>query len=224
MVSPEHGRSSNSPNVKILKLTIEGTNGNLLCAALDDGSLFLFDLEHPLASELSVGMELDESLQFRLESASEAYRCRRKALDLLARAEHSRRGLEQKLYKREFSSDHIKQALDRLESAGSLDDRRFAESWLRSRLRNHPEGPVRLMASLASKGVAGSVASAAVETVLAELDDMDAENALERAWAKLSRKSGMNDEKLLRALVRRGFPAFRVRALLKRMRLETEDS
>ena len=161
---------------------------------------------------------MDESILADLESASESYRCRRKALDLLARSEQCRRGLAVKLSKKGFSREAVSSALDRLVSAGFLDDRRFAEAWVRSRLRSRPEGPSRLRGALMSRGIGGSVAREAVETVLEELGDDEAEEAMERAWDKLSRRSGITDEKLLAALVRRGFQVSRVRALIRRKR------
>lgn len=218
MVSPEQGRSSSSPNVKVSELKREGTDGSVLRVRLDNGSLFLLDADHPAAIRLSVGTDMDESLFADLESASETYRCRRKALDLLARSEQCRRGLAVKLSKKGFSREAVSSALDRLVSAGFLDDRRFSEAWVRSRLRNRPEGPSRLRGALMSKGIGGSVAREAVESVLEELGDDEAEDAMERAWDKLSRRSGITDEKLLAALVRRGFPVSRVRALIRSKR------
>ena len=103
MVSPEHGRSSSSPNVKISELKREGTDGSVLRVRLDDGSLFQLDADDPLALHLSVGSELDESNLADLESASESYRCRRKALNLLSRSEQCRRGLAVKLFKKGFT-------------------------------------------------------------------------------------------------------------------------
>ncbi len=214
-VNPEHGRSSSSPNVKISELKREGTDGSVLRVRLEDGSLFLLDADHPAALHLSAGLDLDESILADLESASETYRCRRKALDLLARSEQCRRGLAVKLSKKGFSREAVSSALDRLVSAGFLDDRRFAEAWVRSRLRSRPEGPSRLRGALMSRGIGGSAAREAVETVLEELGDDEAEEAMERAWDKLSRRSGITDEKLLAALVRRGFLVSRVRALIR---------
>ncbi len=219
----EHVRSSSSPSVKVSELKREGTDGSVLRVRLDDGSLFLLDAGHPIALRLTVGDELDEPDLSDLESGSETYRCRRKALDLLARSEQCRRGLMVKLSKKGFSRGSISEALDRVESAGLLDDRRFAETWVRSRLRSQPEGPSRLLSALASKGVNISVARDAVESVLEDLGDDEAEATLERAWEKLSRRSGITDEKLLTALVRKGFSVTRARALIRTKNSEFPD-
>jgi len=214
MVSPEHGRNSNSPNVKVSELKREGTDGSVLRVRLDDGSLFLLDAGLPPSSLLSVGLEVDEDLLILLASAADLFGCRRKALSLLARAEQCRRGLTVKLLKKGYSREAVVSSLDWLVSAGLLDDRRFAEAWARSRLRGQPEGPSRLRAALMAKGIASDVARGAVESVFEELGDEEADGVLERAWEKISRRPGISEDKLINALVRRGFQFNKIRALL----------
>lgn len=215
MVSPEHGKNSNSPNVRISELKREGTDGGVLRVLLDDGSLFLLDADHPSALHLSVDLSLDPEQLIILKTASELFNCYHKALSLLARAEQCRWGLTAKLSKKGYSREAVSVSLDRLVSAGLLDDRRYAEAWVRSRLRSRPEGPSRLQGALMAKGVNSAVAREAVTSIFEELDDDDADETLERAWEKLSRRSGMKEDKLISALVRRGFRISRVRNLLK---------
>ena len=215
MVNPEPGRSSSSPNVKITELKREGTDGNVLHVHLDDGSLFLLDADGPPASLLEPGLSLDPDLYSQLEYASELFHCRRKALSLLARAEQCRQGLAAKLFKKGFSRKAVSASLDKLEAAGLLDDRRFAEAWVRSRLRGRPEGPSRLRAALMAKGISSATAGEAVASVFEEMGDEDAEETLRRALEKLSGKPGISKEKLIAGLVRRGFQLSKIRAILK---------
>ncbi|RKX83284.1 MAG: hypothetical protein DRP70_14990, partial [Spirochaetes bacterium] len=212
---PEPGRSSSSPSVKITELKREGTDGSVLRVHLDDGSLFLLDASHPAALRLSAGLLLDTVLLEELESASEYFNCKRKALSLLARAEQCRWGLTAKLSKKGYSREAVSLCLDELASAGLLDDRRFAEAWVRSRLRSRPEGPSRLRGALMAKGVSAATARDAVTAVFEELDDEDADETLKRAFDKLSRRSGISEDKLITALVRRGFQVSRIRRLLR---------
>jgi len=79
--------------------------------------------------------------------------CKRLALDLLARREHSRRELERKLAARGFAADLIATTLDNLEASGALANARFTESFIRSRVAKG-KGPVRIRAELAERGVA----------------------------------------------------------------------
>ena len=85
--------------------------------------------------------------------------CKRRALDLLARREHSRRELERKLAARGFADDLITPTLDSLEASGVLATGRFTESFIRSRAAKG-QGPARIRMDLAQRGVAEADAAA----------------------------------------------------------------
>lgn len=76
-------------------------------------------------------------------------------MDALARREHSRAELVQKLLKAGFSSETIAATLDRLAEERLQCDRRFAESFVASRYRQG-KGPNRIRAELSQKGMADS--------------------------------------------------------------------
>jgi regulatory protein len=80
--------------------------------------------------------------------------CKRRALDLLARREHSRLELERKLEARGFSEALVGPTLDDLEASGVLATARFTENFIRSRVARG-KGPVRIRAELAERGVTG---------------------------------------------------------------------
>ena len=107
--------------------------------------------------------------------------CKRRALDLLARREHSRLELERKLGARGFAADAIAPVLDDLEHSGALagdrfaeeavaaalDDlersgvlaaARFTESFIRARVAKG-QGPRRIRFELADRGVPGDEAA-----------------------------------------------------------------
>jgi regulatory protein len=81
--------------------------------------------------------------------------CRRRALDLLARREHSRLELERKLRRAEHSPELVAGVLDELERDGLLSDGRFAESFVRARIAKG-QGPNRIRMELIERGVAAA--------------------------------------------------------------------
>jgi len=83
--------------------------------------------------------------------------CKRTALDLLARREHSRLELTRKLAAREFPAEIVAATLDQLEQSGALAEARFTETFIRSRLAKG-QGPMRIRAELAQRGVADTEA------------------------------------------------------------------
>lgn len=87
---------------------------------------------------------------------------RRRAMDLLARREHSRRELRGKLLARSDAGVRVDEVLDRLEQEGLLSDRRFAEAFVRSRVgRGH--GPLRIRQELRQRGVDEAVVEQALQ-------------------------------------------------------------
>ena len=87
--------------------------------------------------------------------------CKRLALDLLARREHSRQELEHKLAARGAASDLIAATLDGLERSGALAATRFTDSFIRARVAKG-QGPLRIRAELAQRGVNDAEAAALV--------------------------------------------------------------
>ena len=78
--------------------------------------------------------------------------CRRQALNLLARREHSRVELERKLKVRSHKDDLIKDVLDELIDEGLLASDRFTEIFVRTRAAKG-QGPVRIRMELAKRGI-----------------------------------------------------------------------
>ncbi|MEX1828800.1 regulatory protein RecX [Luteibacter sp. CQ10] len=133
-----------------------------------------------------------------------------KALGLLARREHSRRELRQKLERGGFERDESSAALERLGDQGYQNDGRFAESLVRSRV-GQGYGPARIRAELRSQGIPDGVVRQ-----LLDVADVD--------WHRLAadqlrrRYGGPSPDPAERArraqfLLRRGFAAATVRVL-----------
>ena len=87
--------------------------------------------------------------------------CKRLALDLLARREHSRLELDRKLKARGFPAAEIAAALDALEATGALTAARFTDSFVRTRVAKG-QGPIRIRAELNERGIDEPVAAKAV--------------------------------------------------------------
>ena len=143
-------------------------------------------------------------------------RTRGQALSLLARSEHSRFLLRQKLLKRGHEPEHVEPVLDELAREGALSDERFAESWVRSRIRSHPEGRSHLVAGLRNRGVESGLADAAVDRVLEDEGMSMAESA--RSYAeRLTRRRALSEPQLADRLHRRGFSTPVVRAVIREL-------
>ena len=139
--------------------------------------------------------------------------CRRAALELLARREHSRRELTRKLTARGFPDEVIGPALDELERSGALADARFTDSFVRSRIAKG-QGPQRIRAQLAQRGIADLEADDGLRT--ADVDWLATIRAVraKRFGAQLPRDYAERARQA-RFLQYRGFDSAQIRAALE---------
>lgn len=196
------GESSSSPSVNPTVKAIRRGAGERAEVLLTDGSSFFMYPEEPDALGLCEGSLVDETLREELEWRRQRYFCREKAVELLARREHSSAELERKLLQREFSPAVIEPVLEELRQKRWLDDERFARMYAETRLRRKAMGAGKLVEELTRKGVPREVTE---RTVAEYCTEQYQREAVEEAARKALRRVGENREKLLRALRNRGF-------------------
>lgn len=216
-----HAESSSSQNDKSFFGRIErGVNRNSFTAAAEDGSSFFISGKLAEQCNLSIGQELTENEYASLKDRIDVWTAKNKAVELLAIREHCTAELRAKLAKRDFSKETVHQVITSLTESGLLSDRRYAEIWVRIRLRKNPEGRASLSAGLTRKGVDRAV----IQEVLDEsIDEETLDKAIEGAAVKLLRNRSMNREKMMRALMRRGFDYGRVTGVVNQSFPDNEE-
>lgn len=135
-----------------------------------------------------------------------------RALRLLGRREHSRVELWHKLYRNAGDDDQLARVLDALESAGWLDDRRFAQAYARQR-REAGYGPIRIRAELEQRGISDEPE---------ELRAVTEDEWRQSAYRQRVRRFGQSDAALSwkemgrqgRFLAQRGFSQSQIEAAL----------
>ncbi len=148
-----------------------------------------------------VGAEFFEDREMEIVDAALAFAAECKAEEYLARCEQCRAGLEKKLFQKSHSKQSIKQALDYLEEKNLLNDLRFSEIWLRNHIITKPQGRIRLLKELISRGIKTGDAKKAVDDFFKVNDEIQ---LCHRAYKK-ALKSGKKDEKLIKYLMDSGF-------------------
>jgi len=186
-----------------LSLTIisikSGTEG-VSRVELSDGSFFSFKdcyFSPFIADGYAAGSEINAEEEEALRFASACLRTEKRALQLIARAEQNVFGLTRKLQKRKCEPDCIRAVIAQLCELSLLDDRRYAQLWLNSRIIRQATSPRRLLAALCSRGIDRRDAEAALKETL---DDETERQLLERYVQKLRRKSDDDDSGGIRSL------------------------
>ena len=178
------------------------SQGNITAAVFSDGTTAALHPEAALEYGVRIGAEFSREQAEELQLRSAVYAARDKAVEYLARREHSSNELVMKLRKKDYDAETARAAVELCRERGYVDDRRFASMWLASRLKKHPEGRSSLAAGLARKGVPRSIAD---EVLAEQLSDEHQEQALSEALAKYVRTRSADPRKVLNHLLRRGF-------------------
>lgn len=152
-----------------------------------------FPMEIDSSALLETGRELGASDEDSFRFAAACFRAEKGALRLVARAEQSSLGLTAKLERRGFDSEVARAVVNRLLDQKLLDDSRYAELWIRSRLRGRKAlTPQLLLAGLGKRGIDKGSSRAALEKAL----DSEAEYALLLRYVRKSDSAAKTGKKM----------------------------
>lgn len=141
--------------MNLVSLKVENSR---IKAEFSDSSPLVFSKEYlPEGFDpglLESGQELQSPEEEIFRHAAACYRAEKTALRLIARAEQNSFGLRAKLERRGCKTKVAKAVVSRLLERNLLDDQRYAELWIRSRLSTRKKiSPRRLEISLRRKGI-----------------------------------------------------------------------
>jgi len=134
------------------------------------------------------------------------------AIDYLSRREHSSLELKNKLIRKGFVEDIVDEVLAKLRIDKLLSDERFAESYIRSRVKKG-FGPIRIKQELQQRGITGEL----VTELLNDNEDFWIIN-IQQAYKKRFGSSQPQTEKELAKQIRflqsRGFTSSQIKTVL----------
>ena len=145
------------------------------------------------------------------------------ALKALTRRPFPTRELEQRLLRSCTDVAAVNRVIERLKNAGYLDDRKFAETFIQSRLHHKAQGRARIERELRARGLNPALVREELEKAYPpQAERKPLQYALDRKLKSLP--PPMDAKKLSRLynhLLRRGFPSEAIRLELRR-RLKME--
>jgi regulatory protein len=142
-------------------------------------------------------------------SESQEEQARNLCLRLLTARARTRSELAAQLTKRGYPDDVGERVLDRLADVGLVDDRDFAEQWVRSRRINAGKGKRALASELRTKGIDDEL----IADALADIDASAERTRAEQLVADKLRRERLSDDaddtkvarRLVAMLARRGY-------------------
>jgi regulatory protein len=115
------------------------------------------------------GREISPLEESALRFAAACYRAERAGMRLVGRAEQTSTGLARKLERRGYDSDCVSAVIARFLDLDLVNNGRYAERWLRSRLARKGgkvPSPRRLSADLANRGIERDTAASSLKETL----------------------------------------------------------
>ena len=168
---------------------------------LDGEYWTILDIEIIADFHLKKGMEIDEELKDKIQSAADYRRGKEYALYLLGYRDHCRAELVKKLTKSVDISVAEKIA-DRMEELDLLNDERYAEKLAKYLTNVKKRGPHRVLQEMVLKGVDRNVAKEAIASL--EISGDPLKELIEKKYIQyLSDEKGR--QKTVAALLRRGY-------------------
>ncbi len=155
----------------------------------------------------------------KLCSESDLYNA---ALRALMRRAHSVYEMRQALERRAEDKSLVKKIIERLKSAGLIDDARYAKQFARQRTESRKQGKFRIARDLRARGIPDRHIEAALNEISQETDE--AALIRKRIERKMKLLRGEIDDRkiasLYRSLLRAGFPSDLIRRELRSMTRE----
>jgi regulatory protein len=186
---------------KITALRMQKRNPNRVNVYLDGE--FAFGLARIVAAWLQVDQTLDPEKIQELLSQDEREVAYQRALKFIQYRPRAQSEIRQNLQKHEVSESVIAQVLERLQQAGLVNDRRFAENWIENRSDLRPRSRFALAHELKKRGIAPEI----IDSSLNEVDDYElAYQAASKQYRKYSHLDWQSfRQKMYGFLGRRGF-------------------
>ena len=126
---------------------------------------------------------------------------------LLTIRQRSKKEISDKLKRKDYGEEIIKNIIRELEKSGLIDDRKFSLSWVKSRLETKPAGKNLLKRELLSKGIDRNLADEIIGEVFSvENEEEIAYNLANKRWKQYSKLDKIvGARRLYSFLARRGF-------------------
>ncbi|MCK5146971.1 RecX family transcriptional regulator [bacterium] len=169
---------------------------------------FAFGLSHEVLVRFDIarGDQITPGRLAEIQAAEAVQSTKAKALALIGYRLRSIEEIRKRLTEKDFPGAAIDQAVEDLIRVGLLNDRQYAEAFIRTRMIQRPSGERLLRQELRQKGVGEADIDAALDSTLAELNihDIVSELAAKRSRQlpadKLKARKRLSD-----FLLRRGF-------------------
>ncbi|GGK03579.1 regulatory protein RecX [Lentibacillus kapialis] len=213
---------------KITRITTQKKHKNRFNIFLDDGNgeKYGFSVDEAVLVEyrLRKYLDLDQATITSLIQKDTLHKSYTLAINFLSYRMRTKKEIRDYLIQKEVDEEHIAQILDKLSAEHLIDDRQFADAFVRTRMQTTSKGPMLVRQELIQKGVDEVFAHEAIEMYTFEIQ-------LEKALKLAKKKLGSSSKKSFRqqiqqlqgSLMQKGFSADVVNEVTANLQNEKKD-
>ncbi|MCD6384636.1 regulatory protein RecX [Candidatus Sumerlaeota bacterium] len=165
---------------RVFNIKLIGKRGQKFAIEMDDGSSIVLTGETILRNNIRRQQELSDADVQRLIAEDEYIRARMIASGYLALRRVSEKQLRDYLLKKGFTRQSIQRVISEMKEKGQVDDEKFAQLFVKDRMKLKPMGPLRLVAELKKRGIKDEI----IDSVTMPFFKIDAQKELATRLAK----------------------------------------
>lgn len=201
-----------------MKINFKSGRGNKIHIHIDGEYRMTADSDFVSSLGYTENYDINEEELAVLERAVSSRRAFNKATELLSRRDHGEKELLIKLRQKGFKEE-AEEAIEKLKYYGYIDDRRFAENYVKELIRIKHYGKRRVEQELYRKGIDREIISEVLEA--AEFPESELVSLIERKYYRyLTDEKGI--KKTINSLLRMGYSYGEIKDALKAVS-ETEE-
>lgn len=205
--------------IKITRITTQKRNKHRYNIFTDDGQgeKFGFSVDEDVLIEFNLrkGLTINEAEMQTLLKKDILQQSYAKVIGYLGYRMRTKKEIRDYLVKKEVDEEHIEQILSKLEDRKLVDDKEFADLFVKTRIKTSTKGPGLVKRELTEKGVTSIIANEAVEQYSYGIQYEKATKVAEKRLKRNSRHSFKKQQEQLQAtLLRNGFTQDIIRDVL----------
>lgn len=205
---------------KITRITTQKRSKHRYNIFIDEGQgeKFGFSVDEDILIEFNLrkDLELDDAMITRLLQQDTLHKSYAQVINYLGYRMRTKKEIHDYLVKKEVDQEHIIQIIHKLIDRKLVDDREFANLFVRTRIQSSTKGPGLVKRELIEKGVTALIADQAIEQYSYGIQYEKASKLMEKRLKKSSRHSFRKQQEQLQvALMRNGFTQEIIRDVLE---------
>lgn len=145
------------------------------------------------------------------------------AFNLLSYRERSYNELKERLLKKGYKNDLVKEVMERLKKLNYINDERFTRKWVKDRLKNNPRGSLLIKKELQKKGIKYELSEKIIRDFIDDKTEEKMGILLAKKWIKKHPNSQDKNKyllKLKRYLGNKGFSKSIIYNIIKSIELD----